>query len=57
MCPIKKNNKNKHNNREAQFLGGRRSRYEEFTRLISIVFEFIHGFRKLHFVKACTYKN
>lgn len=40
----------KHNQKEAQFLGGRRSRLKEFTSLISIIFEFIHGFRKLHFV-------
>jgi uncharacterized protein (TIGR00730 family) len=43
----------KHNQNEAQFLGGKRSRFEEFTSLVSIVFEFIHGFRKLHFVKPC----
>jgi uncharacterized protein (TIGR00730 family) len=43
----------KHNNREAKFLGDRRSRFKEFTSLISIMFEFIHGFRKLHFVKPC----
>ena len=38
---------------EAQFLGGRRSRFKEFTSLLSIIFEFIHGFRKLHFVNPC----
>jgi uncharacterized protein (TIGR00730 family) len=43
----------KHNNHEAKFLGDRRSRFKEFTSLISIMFEFIHGFRKLHFVKPC----
>ena len=56
MCPIQENNKNnqiKHNNREAIFLGGRRNRFKELISLLSIVFEFIHGFRKLHFVKPC----
>lgn len=43
----------KHNNREAKFLGGKRSRLKELVSLISIVVEFIHGFRKLHFVKPC----
>lgn len=43
----------KHNHREAQFLGGRRNRFKEFKSLLSIVFEFIHGFRKLHFVNPC----
>lgn len=43
----------KHNNREAKFLGGKRSRLKELISLLSIGFEFIHGFRKLHFVKPC----
>lgn len=43
----------KYNNREAQFLGDKRSRLKEFTSLLSIVFEFIYAFRKLHFVKPC----
>jgi uncharacterized protein (TIGR00730 family) len=43
----------KHNHREAQFLGGKRSRPKEFMSVLSIVFEFIHGFRKLHFVNPC----
>ena len=43
----------KHNNREAKFLGGKRSRFKELISLLSIVSEFIHGFRKLHFVKPC----
>jgi|SRR5690554_514172 uncharacterized protein (TIGR00730 family) len=41
------------NHEEAQFLGGRRSRIKEFTSVVSIVFEFIKGFRKLHFVEPC----
>jgi len=43
----------KHNNREAKFLGGKRSRFNELISLFSIVSEFIHGFRKLHFVNPC----
>ena len=43
----------KHNNREAKFLVGKRSRLKELISLISIVSEFIHGFRKLHFVRPC----
>jgi len=43
----------KHNNREAKFLGGKRSRLKELISLLSIVPEFVHGFRKLHFVKPC----
>lgn len=38
------------NHREAEFLGGKRSRFKEFKSLLSIVFEFVYGFRKLHFV-------
>ena len=41
------------NHREAEFLGGKRSRFKEFKSLLSIVFEFIYGFRKLHFVSPC----
>jgi len=41
------------NHREAEFLGGRRSRFKEFKSVLSIVYEFIHGFRKLHFVNPC----
>ena len=41
------------NHREAEFLGGKRSRFKEFKSLLSIVFEFVHGFRKLHFVNPC----
>ncbi|MGS0528467.1 LOG family protein [Zobellia nedashkovskayae] len=41
------------NHREAKFLGGRRSRLKEFISVVSIVFEFIRGFRKLHFVDPC----
>lgn len=43
----------KYNHREAQFLGGRRNRIKELISLFSIVSEFIHGFRKLHFVGPC----
>ncbi|WNH07776.1 TIGR00730 family Rossman fold protein [Thalassobellus suaedae] len=43
----------KYNHREAQFLGGKRSRFKELISLLSIVSEFIHGFRKLHYVKPC----
>jgi len=43
----------KQNHREAQFLGGKRSRLKELISVISIVFEFIRGFRKLHFVDPC----
>ncbi|SDI30048.1 LOG family protein [Winogradskyella thalassocola] len=43
----------KHNNREAKFLGGRRNRIKELISLLSIVSEFIHGFRKLHFLEPC----
>ena len=43
----------KHNNREAKFLVGKRSRIKELISLFSIVSEFIHGFRKLHFVNPC----
>lgn len=43
----------KHKNREAKFLVGKRSRVKELISLLSIVSEFIHGFRKLHFVNPC----
>lgn len=39
--------------REAQFLGGKRSRLKELKSVFSILFEFIYGFRKLHFVGPC----
>ena len=41
------------NQNEVKFLGGRRSRFKEFMSLLSIVFEFVHGFRKLHFLNPC----
>jgi len=41
------------NHRESEFLGGKRSRFKEFKSLLAIVFEFVHGFRKLHFVGPC----
>ena len=43
----------KNNNREAQFLVGKRNRFKELISLLSIVSEFIYGFRKLHFVNPC----
>lgn len=43
----------KYNYREAQFLGGKRNPLKELISLLSIVSEFIRGFRKLHFVKPC----
>jgi hypothetical protein len=43
----------KQDQKEEEFLGGRRSRFKEFTSLLAIVIEFIHGFRKLHFVNPC----
>ncbi|QCX38734.1 TIGR00730 family Rossman fold protein [Aureibaculum algae] len=43
----------KENRRESIFLGGKRSRLKEFTSVLSILFEFIYGFRKLHFVGPC----
>ncbi|MCK0130598.1 TIGR00730 family Rossman fold protein [Flavobacteriaceae bacterium F08102] len=43
----------KQDHEEAQFLGGRRSRVKEFVSVLSIGFEFIKGFRKLHFTDPC----
>lgn len=43
------------NNRsEIQFLQGPQSRWEEFTFSIKILFEFVKGFRALHFVGPCV---
>ncbi|MCB0792928.1 MAG: TIGR00730 family Rossman fold protein [Flavobacteriales bacterium] len=39
---------------DLRFLEGPRSRWKEFTSVISISREFIHGFRKLHFVGPCV---
>ncbi len=38
---------------ERAFLDGPRSRWKEFTFTISVAWEFIKGFRKLHFVGPC----
>jgi len=43
----------KQNHDEAQFLGGRRSRLKELVSVLSIGFEFIKSFRKLHFIEPC----
>lgn len=39
--------------KETSFLDGPHSRFKEFTFLIDVLKEFIHGFRKLHFVGPC----
>jgi uncharacterized protein (TIGR00730 family) len=39
---------------EADFLSGRHSRFHETTRLLRIVFEFVRGFRALHYEKAAV---
>ena len=39
---------------ERVFLQGPHSRWQEFTFLIDVVKEFIHGFRKFHFVGPCV---
>jgi hypothetical protein len=41
------------NKAERAFLDGPRSRWKEFTFTISVAWEFIKGFRKLHFVGPC----
>lgn len=41
------------NNSESQFLGGKASRLKELRSVFNILAEFIHGFRKLHFVGPC----
>jgi uncharacterized protein (TIGR00730 family) len=43
----------KQHDKEARFLVGKRSRIMEFLSVLSIASEFIHGFRKLHFVNPC----
>ncbi len=40
--------------RESQFLRGPQSRWSEFTRSVRICFEFLRGFRHLHFVGPCV---
>ncbi len=39
---------------EQRFLEGPRSRFREFLFVIKVLFEFINGFRKLHFVGPCV---
>jgi uncharacterized protein (TIGR00730 family) len=39
---------------EIQFLRGPQSRWEEFTFTVKILFEFVKGFRALHFVGPCV---
>ena len=41
-------------NSEIQFLRGPQSRWEEFTFTIKVLFEFVKGFRALHFVGPCV---
>jgi uncharacterized protein (TIGR00730 family) len=38
---------------EKRFLEGPKWRLEELRRLVRILFEFVHGFRRLHFVGPC----
>lgn len=40
--------------KEIQFLEGPQSRWKEFKFTVSVLFEFIKGFRKLHFVGPCV---
>lgn len=40
--------------KEIRFLEGPQSRWNEFTYVISVLFEFIKGFRALHFVGPCV---
>ena len=39
---------------EREFLGGPRTRLQELLRALRILREFIHGFRRLHFVGPCV---
>ena len=41
-------------NAEIRFLDGPRSRWEEFKMVVKVSFEFIKGFRALHFVGPCV---
>jgi len=41
-------------NTEIQFLRGPQSRWEEFTFTVKVLFEFVKGFRALHFVGPCV---
>lgn len=40
--------------KEAVFLEGPQSRWKEFTFLLKVMRQFIHGFRKLHFLGPCV---
>ena len=40
-------------NTEIQFLEGPRSRWQEFKFTLKVFWEFIRGFRALHFVGPC----
>lgn len=40
--------------KEIQFLEGPQNRWQEFTYALSVIFEFIKGFRALHFVGPCV---
>jgi len=46
--------KDKKVKKEIEFLEGPQSRWEEFKYTISVLFEFIKGFRALHFVGPCV---
>ena len=39
---------------EIKFLSGPQSRWKELTFTISVLFEFIKGFRALHFIGPCV---
>src|SRR5687768_5565516 len=39
---------------EIKFLGGPQSRWQEFKFSLKILFEFVKGFRALHFVGPCV---
>src|SRR5678816_2803509 len=39
---------------EAEFLEGPHSRWQEFRFLLTVFWEFIYGFRKLHFTGPCV---
>lgn len=41
-------------NQEIKFLEGPQSRWKEFTFSMNVLFEFIKGFRKLHFAGPCV---
>lgn len=45
---------NNNHNEELNFLDGPRSRWQEFTFSLSVFFEFIKGYRALHFTGPCV---